>query len=645
MQFKHPEVLYFLALLIIPILVHLFQLQRFEKVPFTNVAFLKKLQLQTRKSSQLKKWLVLLTRILLLTGIIIAFAQPYFSNRTAEEKTHYNIYLNNSLSLDSKGSKGNLLKTATQEIIENTPKEATYTLITNANYYHNIDYNRLKEHLLKLKPVAKEKLPETVFLQLNNTNNQQSKTVFISDFQNTKKSDFTNVPKNTTLIQLLPEQQNNLSIDSLFVNSKEATNLEVNIVVQNQGNAKKNVPISIFNSDKLINKQTFSIEKNTTETVQFLVNKTDTFNGKVSITFNDTYSFDNTFYFSVNSTEKTNVLAIGNNNDFLKRIYSKDEFNFIENKETGINYNLINNQQLVILNQLESIPQPLISSLTTFSNNSGNIILIPNKESNTNSYNALFGKLNIGNISKKKTDSLKITNINYKHPFFSNVFEKRVRNFQYPNSLIQYPTSFRKESSLIQFENNQAFLKEAKLPSARLFWFASPLDKTSSNFTNSPLIVPVFYTIGLQSLKTTQLYYTIDKENTIEVQKQLGKDEILSIKNNESSFIPLQRAYQNKVTLTTKEQPQLAGSYNINKEQQLIKKIAFNYAKDESKLEFLNSNELTTQLNKIIISNSVKDAIESIEQKNKVHWLWKWFLALAIVSLLLEILIIKFFKP
>ena len=54
MQFKHPEVLYFLALLIIPILVHLFQLQKFVKVPFTNVAFLQKLALQTRKSSKLK---------------------------------------------------------------------------------------------------------------------------------------------------------------------------------------------------------------------------------------------------------------------------------------------------------------------------------------------------------------------------------------------------------------------------------------------------------------------------------------------------------------------------------------------------------------------------------------------------------------
>ena len=37
MQFKNPELLYALFLLVIPILIHLFQLRRFQKVEFTNV--------------------------------------------------------------------------------------------------------------------------------------------------------------------------------------------------------------------------------------------------------------------------------------------------------------------------------------------------------------------------------------------------------------------------------------------------------------------------------------------------------------------------------------------------------------------------------------------------------------------------------
>ena len=111
MQFKHPELLYALLLLLIPIIVHLFQLRRFQKVDFTNVAFLKSVAIQTRKSSQLKKWLTLITRLLLLAAIIIAFAQPYFSkddNLKLESETV--IYLDNSFSMQAKGNQGELLK-------------------------------------------------------------------------------------------------------------------------------------------------------------------------------------------------------------------------------------------------------------------------------------------------------------------------------------------------------------------------------------------------------------------------------------------------------------------------------------------------------------------------------------------------------
>jgi hypothetical protein len=83
MQFKHPELLYALFLLLIPIIIHLFQLRRFQKVAFTNVAFLKKVNIQTRKSSQLKKWITLLLRLLAMACIIIAFAQPFTASTTA----------------------------------------------------------------------------------------------------------------------------------------------------------------------------------------------------------------------------------------------------------------------------------------------------------------------------------------------------------------------------------------------------------------------------------------------------------------------------------------------------------------------------------------------------------------------------------
>jgi len=93
MHFKNPEILYLLTLLIIPILVHLFQLQKFVKTPFTNVSFLYKIAQQTRKSSRIKKWLILATRLLLFSTIILTFSQPYISNKKATLKQHNYIYL------------------------------------------------------------------------------------------------------------------------------------------------------------------------------------------------------------------------------------------------------------------------------------------------------------------------------------------------------------------------------------------------------------------------------------------------------------------------------------------------------------------------------------------------------------------------
>src|SRR5690606_7710856 len=111
MQFKHPELLYALFLLIIPILVHLFQLRKFQKTPFTNVAFLQKISLQTRKSSRLKKWLVLFTRMLALTFLIFAFAQPFLPAKDASAGTTETVlYIDNSFSMQARGAKGPLLE-------------------------------------------------------------------------------------------------------------------------------------------------------------------------------------------------------------------------------------------------------------------------------------------------------------------------------------------------------------------------------------------------------------------------------------------------------------------------------------------------------------------------------------------------------
>jgi len=649
MQFKNPEVLYFLALLIIPIIIHLFQLQKFVKVPFTNVAFLKKLVQQTRKSSRIKKWLILATRMLLFSAILFAFSQPYFSDKNTDKKQHTFIYLDNSLSTDATGEKGNLLQIAAQEIIENASEKDLYSLQTNTNFSSDITFEELKKALLNIKNTAQKVDLSTILLKINNSNKTETNTlhknILISDFQNTCSSEFTNVTPVFSGIKLKATKKNNISIDSVFINNTNTENLTVNILIKNQGEAKDNIPIAIFNNEKLISKQSFSIDENSVKTILFTIQNQPKFLGKITLSFSDTFSFDNTFYFSLNSTKKVNVLSIGNNADFLSKIYTKDEFNFMESNVQNVNYNSIQKQQIILLNELENIPESLSKSLLDFSKKGGTIVIIPNSKIELQSYNLFLNAIANANIQSKISDTLKITNINFNHPLFKNVFSKKVNNFQYPIVKSHYPIQSKNNSKIISFEDNTGFISQIKDANSNIFWVSSSLYKENSNFLNSPLIVPVFYNFGKLSFQHAKLFYYLDTENVIDVETEIEKDEILSIVNSNTSFIPAQQTYQNKVSITTKENPLDAGFYHIIRKKDTLQTIAFNNPKEESLLQFLDINTLKEVNPDINFSSSIEDFFINLNNKNEVHWLWKWFLALAIVSLLLEILILKFYKP
>lgn len=649
MKFQNPEILYFLWLLIIPILVHLFQLQKFVKVPFTNVAFLQKIVQDTRKSSQIKKWLILATRLLLFSAILFAFSQPYFSDKNITQNQNTFIYLDNSLSLNSRGENGNLLNFATQQIISNANENDNYSLFTNDNYYKNISYSDLKNELINVNFSPKKLKTEDVLLKIESENNKSintlNKNILISDYQYNYDYKFTNVTPQLSLINLNPEIKNNISIDSVFIYNGNTENLIIKTIIRNQGDDKSNIPIALYNDENLISRQSFSIKENEEKEIEFNIQNQDKISGKIKVTFSDTFSFDNTFYFTKQKASKIQVLSIGEDSNYLQKIYNKNEFTYTNSSFENINYNSLQKQQLIILNELKSIPVILQKSLIDFTKNNGTIVIIPNSEIELNSYNALLKNLSINKkIKSKVEDILKITKINFNQPFLKDVFVKEISNFQYPNIKSHFPINSSQSENILEYENGKGFITELKTDNSPVYFINSSLNDKNSNFTKSPLIVPIFYNFGKYSFKNAKLYYYLNQENNIDIETAVKKDEILTLKNKNETFIPIQRAYKDKVQLNLNDKPSSAGFYMVLQNETSIQTLAFNNPKAESSLNYLDLSELETQEN-INVSNSIASVFKELNEKNEVHWLWKWFLILAIVSLLLEILILKFYKP
>jgi len=649
MHFKNPEILYLLTLLIIPVLVHLFQLQKFVKTPFTNVSFLHKIIQQTRQSSRIKKWLILATRLLLFSTIVIAFSQPYISNKKASVKQHNYIYLDNSLSTNTKGKRGDLLQVSAQDIIKHASDKDEYSLLTNSSFYPKKTKNELKNILLKIKNTAKKIDISTVLLKFDTEIKDKTKDldeiILISDFQNTYKNEFTNVTPIFSAIKLTPIIKNNISIDSIFLSNLNTDSFTLNVLVRNQGEPKKNIPIAIYNHSKLISKRSTSFEKNTYKTIEFKIKNQKEFTGKISSNFSDIYPFDNTLYFTLKNNQKINVLSIGKNADFLTKIYNKKEFNFNQSTPQNTDYNSISKQQLIVLNEIENIPDVLIKKMKDFSQNGGSLAIIPNRKSNIYSYNNLLKALGVGKIGAKRNSPLKITAINFEHPLFENVFSKNITNFQYPSVQSYYPIDSNNASKIIGFENDSPFISQIKNKKRTVYWVSASLERDNSNFINSPLIVPVFYNFGKLSFKNSQLFYRIGRTNKIDIETKTRENQVVRILNSENSLIPLQSKFKNKVRITTNAASLTPGFYQVLKDKDTIQTLAFNYPKEESFINYMDLNKLKKISQKGIVTGSISDVFKKINKKNQVHWLSKWFLTLAIVSLLLEILILKFYKP
>lgn len=642
MQFKHPEILYFLFLLIVPVLVHLFQFRRFKKEYFTNVRFLKSISIQNRKSSQLKKWLLLACRLLLLTTIILAFAQPYFDAKDHKNRSNeMYILLDNSFSMQAKGKKGELLKRAVQELLEETPENKNFSLLTNAESYWNTDIKSIRSTLQNIKYSA---IPFDLNAILARINAHPSTTkkdiIIITDAVGLNQKQLKSIPKTDLSYFIIPksEQKNNVSIDSVFINETTEDFYDINVNLSRFGEDIKSVPIAIYNQNKLIAKTVTDLDS-PKKTLHFSIPK-QAFHGYASITDNS-LTYDNTFYFSISKTQKTTVISIGESqkSNFLQRIYTADEFNYSNSELATLDYNNLEKQNTVILNELDEIPQALQITLKDFVQKGGNLIVIPSAKCSSTTLNSFLG--NFGNIQFKSYETVEklISKINFNHPLFSGVFESKISNFQYPSTKASFASSSSNSGALI-YDDQTAFLSALSTSVAVVYVFSAPINTENSNFQQSPLIVPTFYKMAQFNQNNGINALTIGNSNPFIVDASLAKDGILEVKNSNEQFIPIQQILNSKVKMTFNDLPQEAGNFEIYNQKQWIENISFNYNRSESNLNQLGNNLLSNYQT----SDSIESVFHSIQSDRMDNQLWKWFVIFALLFLICEIAIIKFLK-
>src|SRR5687767_7837620 len=136
MSFAYPGFLWALFTLAIPIIIHLFNFRRVQKIFFSNTRLLRQVKEETTKRRRIKHWLILLARLLFLLFLVLAFAQPYFpASHQLSSGKNVVLYVDNSYSMSAPmADKSRALDAANgyvSEIVNTFPPDTRYKLLTN----------------------------------------------------------------------------------------------------------------------------------------------------------------------------------------------------------------------------------------------------------------------------------------------------------------------------------------------------------------------------------------------------------------------------------------------------------------------------------------------------------------------------------
>ena len=681
MNFLFPTFLIGLAAIAIPIIIHLFNFRKYKKVYFTNVQFLKELKQESDSKSKLKEWLILAMRILAISCLVFAFAQPFIPGKvkTIQGEKAISIYIDNSFSMESTNKKGTLLensKTLATEIVNTFNASDKFQLLTNdfeGKYQRFISKEEFVEQLNDVKiSSATKSISDVIKRQqdfLLNSSSKNKRIFLLSDFQkNTSVISKTDIDTNIAIscIPIASSEVNNVYIDSVWfetpVQQYETQQIIHAIVINKSNKDIENGSLKLYINDAQVSLASFNVSAGNKKdvSISFTVKIKGINKGVLKI---EDYpiTYDDNFFFSFNAQTTINALLINGKEsktggNFKSLMQNDSLFVYKENSDASIDYSVFSKTNIIVLNELNTITSGLTSELQKFVNAGGSVVIFPNKNSDIISYNAAFQTLLLPQIIKLDTTNIKTQSINFEQGLYEGVFDKVDQRMDLPKVFEHFEftkTTNNNSQGLVLLQNGQFLISLNTLGNGKVYVFSIPSDETSSNLLKHALFVPTLIKMAILSLKPSPVYYKTALNEVIALNSTSNfSDKPLHIVKDDKKVdvIPEHRLLNNTTALYTQNQITEAGHYNVEENNVIIKDLAFNFDRKESDMNFMTQEDLQKQIdekglkNVSVIELNEKSLTNALQEVNDGKKLWKLFLILALMFLAAEILIIRIFK-
>lgn len=687
MTFLNPSLLWALLAISIPIIIHLFNFRRVKKVNFSNISLLKSVNTQAKTFLRLKQWLILASRILFISSLVFAFAQPFLPSKngsTNDGRAVTSLYIDNSASMQNESDNTSALNNALKKVERLTselPKSSKNQLITNdftSTDYKTFNPNELKNEASKLEISGAVRSISDVFerqksIAEKNSGSTQNNYFLLSDFQKSTVGSFTKITnEKTNNIYIVPSTQaenSNIYVDSVwldnpFIRKMQANGLSVRL--KNSGRkAVKNMSIKLVLGNIQMNSIPTQIEPNASSTIHFdfTINQSGNLKGKINFEDNPV-SFDNDFYFVINASPTINLIHLNNNtnqNFYLKNAFSNDSlFKYSNFPIFNVDFGLLKNADLLIIEGVDYFKPNAAEAIKNFLIGGGAILVIPDNNPDLTSYTSLLGQFGIRNIRKndiQNRELLPLAEPLKESSFYRDIFEstKIKDRLLMPSTkeLLSWQTL---GEPILKTKGSQPYLTYTKANKASVFMMASPLDESFGNITQNALFVPVLYKLAAMSIKSSQLAYRFDEQSISIEDKTYNEKTLVKLRKDDIEMIPVQRVIGNEINIELPKSNEfegnkgtLAGFYELLVGNNVQKILAINYSNRESLMDRYSNEELKNIFAKnkniqILDQDNASTFATEYASISQGKYIWKYFVIAALLFLAIEILIIRFWK-
>ncbi len=663
-----------LLALAIPIIVHLFNFRRHKLVYFSNTAVLRNIQQENAKTRKLKYLVTLLLRCLFIAALVLAFAFPYHPEKQLNVNTSDNligIYIDNSMSMKGQSQRTTLIEDARQsarDLVHKLNPSNRYLLMTNSFEIQN-EYPMNQEEMLdQLDRMNPDGTPVPMgevidrFEMLAKQHGFSTSTLFVySDFQE-NTFDLSSAKADTAMqvvvVPMLPEFTSNIFVDSVWLASpivQMGLTNDLMVRVVNQGDKEvKGLPVNFMMNGATVASTTVDLEKNGSAEVamQFVTESNGMQRCSVSL-MDHPITFDDVYDFVISAKPSLSIVELGSEVSSCSLLFEDDEqFRYTLMEPSRFDLGTISQAQLLIVNESAAMNETLQQTLLDAVSEGASLMVFPSMDDpKNNAY--LYQKLGL-TLMETDTNSTSVEDLALQHAFFGDMILDLPQHPDLPKVKQHiHMKSNGIASPLLTLQNADSFLLMETVGKGQAFVMATALNPDWSDLADNALFVPMMVKAAFMGGKMGRLSYTIGTDKMLVLSDlNLEGDRQFLFANADRSFelMPASEIRNGKVYLYLNDNLPAAGFYDLLVNDTLNRVTAWNESRIESKMVFADRNDIEPQFKKAgfnvaaVLDTSDFATADLVEAMAHQSSQWKLFALIALLALLGEIAVLRFWK-